>query len=64
MEKFWMCVIGGTNYFGKQHKTLEEASAEAENLTRREYFKGHRVYVLEAVGYCELADTPIKWGKY
>lgn len=60
MEKFWQCVVGGTNYFGRQYKTLEEAKAEAEELARLECFKGKRIYVLEAVSRCQL-EQPVKW---
>ena len=61
MRKFWQCAVGGTNFFGKQFDNLPDARADAEKLARMECFKGHKIWVLEAVDCCEL-EQPVKWG--
>ncbi len=59
MEKFWYCVVGGTNLMSREQKTFPEAKEEAEKLARE--YKGHRVWVLETLAVCKLDDQPVKW---
>jgi len=61
MEKFWCCLVEGTDGgFHFRHATFEDARQEAERLAQLDYVKGKRVYVLEAISYCEVPQ-PVEW---
>ena len=59
MRKFYQCVIGDTNVFGRQCETMEEAQEEAEVLAGMYKFRDKKVYVLESVASCQLDG--VKW---
>lgn len=62
MQRFWVVLVedttGGTHH---QHPTYDSARDEAERLARQSQNRGRKVFVLEAVNYCEAMDVPVQW---
>ena len=60
--KFWNCLVqetdGGYHY---KHASLEDATQEAERLARLSSNRGKRVYILEAISFCEVPEVPVEW---
>lgn len=48
----------GCNYL---HPDIETARKEAERLARQPQNIGKKVYILKAVSYCEVKETPVDW---
>ena len=55
MDKFYL-FVEGTGGFRVGHETHLIAQQEAERLARKE---GKRVYILQAIEYCELDYVPV-----
>ena len=62
-ERFWMCYVEGSS--GEPAVKLEPqgsyraAREEAGRLAAQGI--NRKVYVLESLGYCELASPPVAW---
>ena len=66
LVKFWCCIVEGTSGgLHHKHSSLQSAVEEAERLQRLSYNKDKKVYVMELVSYCEIAEPepPILWHK-
>ena len=61
MEKFFMSYVKEERGPAIQHFSQEEAEAEAERLAQLTENLGKKVYLLEAIGYCEVELTPVTW---
>jgi len=61
MEKFFMLYVKGRQGPAVKHFSQEEAMAEAERLAQLPENLGKKVYLLEAIGYCEVELTPVTW---
>ena len=55
VKKFYMCCVGPINTY----PTIEIAMKKAERLAKEN--PKRRVFILQAVSYCEAQATPIWW---
>ena len=58
-QKFWMVWVHNTPTTEKRHTSFESACVEADKLARQMQNTGRKVYVLEAMDYRWVAQTPL-----
>jgi len=66
LEKFWCCLVEGTNGYSVIHAKFIEACGEAERLLQLPGNKYKKVFVLESIRSCELVkpDPPVLWNHF
>lgn len=58
MDKFY-CLVEGTMGCQVEHADKHFAEQEAERLAR--FNKGKKVFVLKAIKFCKVEETPVTW---
>lgn len=58
-QRFWMVWVNGTPATEHRHPSYPLACAEANRIARQPKNIGKKVYVLEAVNYRWVEETPL-----
>lgn len=59
MERFFCCLVEGTEGFSRRHPTEGDARIEAERLALQLQNHGRKVFILEAILFCQTLTPEV-----